>query len=367
MRFFTFSWGKNYIAIRGLLRVLGHELATPPPVSAGTTSLGVREAHPFLCTSGKVVLGQIAEQVQNGEKNFLFMSSLGPEACRCADTADYIESRFCKYHEDFKAIRLGGAAFGGVLANLRKHFGHVSRRKCALAYTVFHMKIELLHWVDKRCTALRCLAEAPDPVRQLEAAAISRIDRARNPATLWLAGKWFKRAQGRIPGKAEPPRLRIGIVGGEHILSEIDGIMARIKDLAETGIYLDWRSGFRFLARSSGHMSLGKGVTLESLRSRCSEYLTPELATSEVFSCAHAMDFIEEGYDGILHIYAFGCMPQTALKPILQRQCQDAGMPLLTLSVGERFAEEGLENRIEAFVDLLTERKSMSQGGPHDQ
>ncbi len=351
MNHFTFSWGNNYIAVRGLLRSLGHELATPPRIDAAIAERGIELAHPFLCFSGKLVLGQLASQLDRGDRRLAFMSSLGPEACRCADTSEYLRSLFAD-SDGFSAHRIGGDGFRGALANLRSHFGPtVRKRDCFRAYAVFFGKVDLLHKVDKRCTALRCLSSTPERVRALERETIDRIDRASGPLALWRVSRRFDRAAARLPLRPEPPSLRIGVVGGEHILSELDSIMAVVKGVAERGILLDWRSGFRMLARASDE-------TLAPLKERCRRYLHDAPATSEIFSCAHALESVEEGYDGILHVYAFGCMPQTALKPVLQRVAQDASVPLLSLSIGDRFAEEGLENRLEAFIDLLEARKS---------
>jgi len=351
MNHFTFSWGNNYIAVRGLLRSLGHDLATPPRIGPAIAERGIACAHPFLCFSGKLVLGQIAAQLEGGERRLAFMSSLGPEACRCADTSDYLRSLFAEY-DGFSAHRFGGGSFGGALENLRSHFGpQVRRSQCFRAYAAFMGKVDLLHKVDKQCARLRCLATEPSRVRAIEREALDRIDRAPGPFALWRISRWFDRATARLPLRREPPSLRIGIVGGEHILSELDSIMAVIKGMAERGILLDWRSGFRMLARSSEK-------TLAPLKERCRDYLHEAPSTSEIFSCAHALDFVSETYDGLLHIYAFGCMPQTALKPVLQRIAADAQMPLLSLAIGDRFAEEGLEGRLEAFIDLLDARRN---------
>ena len=351
MKYFTFSWGNNYIAVRGLLRALGHELETPPRISPAIAKRGTELAHPFLCFSGKLVLGQLGAQLEQGERQVAFMSSLGPEACRCADTGDYLRSLFAEC-DGFSAHRIGGDAFGNALTNLRSHFGpRVRRHHCFKAFALFYGKVDLLYRIDKRCTALRCFSSAPERVRQLEREALECVDHASGALTLWRVSRWFDRAAAELPLRDEPPSLRIGVIGGEHILSELDSIMAVIKTLAERGILLDWRSGFRMLTRTSESV-------LAPLKEKCRRYLHSAPSTSEIFSCAHALDFIEEGYDGLLHIYAFGCMPQTSLKPILQRMAQDAGVPLLSLSIGDRFAEEGLEGRLEAFVDLLEARKN---------
>ena len=351
MKHFTFSWGNNYIAIRGLLRALGHDLVDPPRITPAVAERGIELAHPFLCFSGKLVLGQIASQLERGDRRMAFMSSVGPEACRCADTSDYMEALFSDY-PGFSAHMLGGGNLGTSLENLRSHFGPgIKRRDCVRAYAAFLGKVDLIHKVEKRCTALRCLSSAPAKVRALEEEALQRVDQAQNPFALWVESRRFDRRAASLPLRGEPPLLRIGIVGGEHILSELDSIMAMINALAERGILLEWRSGFRRLVRASPS-------SLAPFKEKCRKVLHEAPSTSEIFSCADALDFVDEGFDGLLHIYAFGCMPQTSIKPVLQRVAQDARMPLLSLAIGDRFAEEGLENRLEAFIDLLEARKS---------
>lgn len=352
MKHFTFSWGNNYIAIRGLLRVLGQELATPPRINTSIIESGIKISHPFLCFSGKLVLGQLQAQVESGEQRMAFMSSLGPEACRCADTSEYMETLLGQSCPNFSSHRIGGDALGTALGNLRSHFGpQVRKSQCMKAYSMFFGKVDLLHKIDKRCTAMRCLSSQPARVKKLESEALHRVDEAHSLFALWRVSRWFDKTVAELPKRSTPPSLRIGVVGGEHILSELGAIMLKLKRIAEQGILLDWRGGFRLLARANEKR-------LAPLKEKCETYLQKAPSTSELFSCAHALDFIEEGYDGLLHIYAFGCMPQTALKPILQRIAQDSGVPLLSLSIGDRFADEGLENRVEAFIDLLEAKKA---------
>ncbi len=356
MRYFTFSWGTNYIAVRGLLRALGQELATPPSISTSIVEQGIQAAHPFLCFSGKLVLGQLHEQIRQGAQHMAFMSSLGPEACRCADTSDYLASLFGPECPGFSSHRIGGDGMGTALANLRSHFGpRVSRSQCMKAYAMFLGKVDLLAKIEKRCTRMRCLCPEPSAVQSLEAEALSRADCANGLFALWRTSRWLDRELSKLPRRLDPPTLRIGVVGGEHILSELGTLMQKIRQLADQGILLDWRGGFHQLARANEER-------LAPLKTSCASYLHKSASTSEIFSCAHALDFIAEGYDGLLHIYAFGCMPQTSLKPILQRIAQDSTVPLLSLAIGERFTEEGLDNRLEAFVDLLLIRKRSRQG-----
>ncbi len=95
------------------------------------------------------------------------------------------------------------------------------------------------------------------------------------------------------------------------------------------------------------------------MKKLCDRYLHPAPRTSEVFSCAHALEFAEEGFDGIIHLYAMGCMPQTALKPALKKISAEENIPILELGLGEKFNEAGIETRLDAFVDLLKQKKTV--------
>jgi hypothetical protein len=359
MEFFTFSWGNNYIAIRGLLRALGHTLETPTEVSMEAIKQGTALAHPFLCYSGNVVIGQIQEQLEAGQRNFVFMSSLCGQACRCADTAGFMELLFKEKYPDFRAIRLGGNREADSYAAMKRYFPDVSRSQHNYACQIFGMKVELLFMIEKTCLKLRSLARDPHEVRALEERFVQSVDRLNHPLSLIWCGLQFKWKARKVGRKKEKPQIQIGVVGGEHILSELDSIMAKIKDLAEKGIYLEWRSGFRYLMRACNYETPLKGKEgLAYMKKLCQGILHPAPQTSEIFSCAHALEFAQGGFDGIIHIYAMGCMPQTALKPALEKISADKDIPILELGLGEKFNEAGIETRLDAFIDLLKQKKA---------
>ncbi len=359
MEFFTFSWGNNYIAIRGLLRALGHTLQTPTDVSIEAIKQGTSLAHPFLCYSGKVVVGQVHEQLAAGQRNFIFMSSLCGQACRCADTAGFMELLFKDKYPGFRAIRLGGNRESDSYAAMKRIFPDVPLSQHNFACQIFGMKVEILFLIEKTCLKLRSMARDPDDVRALEKRFIQSVDKHNHPISLFWTGLRFHWEARRVRLKKEKPEIRIGVVGGEHILSELDSIMAKIKDMAEKGIYLEWRSGFRYLMRACNYEVPLKGKQgLAYMKKLCQGTLHPAPQTSEIFSCAHTLEFAQEGFDGIIHIYAMGCMPQSALKPALKKISVEKNIPILELGLGEKFNEAGIETRLDAFIDLLKQKKA---------
>ncbi|MGI6065305.1 MAG: acyl-CoA dehydratase activase-related protein [Bacillota bacterium] len=61
--------------------------------------------------------------------------------------------------------------------------------------------------------------------------------------------------------------------------------------------------------------------------------------------------------DGIIHITAFGCGPDSLLGKMLELDSEKFNKPFMTVRVDEHTGETHLQTRIEAFVDMLRKKK----------
>ena len=53
-------------------------------------------------------------------------------------------------------------------------------------------------------------------------------------------------------------------------------------------------------------------------------------------------------------------MPEISIRPILRRVSQDYDIPVLELSFDEHSSHVGVVTRLEAFVDILRERRKQA-------
>ncbi|MGI6038141.1 MAG: hypothetical protein ACOYD6_07965, partial [Limnochordia bacterium] len=65
----------------------------------------------------------------------------------------------------------------------------------------------------------------------------------------------------------------------------------------------------------------------------------------------------QEGMDGVIHLFPFTCMPEIVAQNILVQVSNQLDLPVLTYIASEQTGEAGLETRLEAFLDLLLERR----------
>lgn len=61
--------------------------------------------------------------------------------------------------------------------------------------------------------------------------------------------------------------------------------------------------------------------------------------------------------DGIIHITAFGCGPDSIIGRLMEGDCDDANIPFLTLRVDEHTGDNHTQTRLEAYIDMLKMRK----------
>ena len=66
--------------------------------------------------------------------------------------------------------------------------------------------------------------------------------------------------------------------------------------------------------------------------------------------------------DGMIHIAAFGCGPDSFTGELIERRCRRLGKPILNLNLDEHTGEAGIVTRLEAFIDMLEWRKSQCLG-----
>ncbi len=91
-------------------------------------------------------------------------------------------------------------------------------------------------------------------------------------------------------------------------------------------------------------------------------YLTPAVEGEAILSMGRVVEYAEHGFDGIVNIIPFGCMPGTIVSLLLHQFRQDYGLPVLNVVV-EGTKDPGRDIRLEAFVQQCREHMSQNRTG----
>jgi predicted nucleotide-binding protein (sugar kinase/HSP70/actin superfamily) len=86
-------------------------------------------------------------------------------------------------------------------------------------------------------------------------------------------------------------------------------------------------------------------------------YVANRIGGETMENLGDIIQYKQEGWDGLVHIYPFTCMPEIITRAIAPQLSKENDMPFLSLVVDEHTGEAGFQTRIEAFIDLLRRRK----------
>ncbi|GBF10480.1 2-hydroxyacyl-CoA dehydratase [Tepidibacillus sp. HK-1] len=88
-------------------------------------------------------------------------------------------------------------------------------------------------------------------------------------------------------------------------------------------------------------------------------YIEIEIGGHAKQSVGSIVDFKDRGFDGIIHLMPFGCLPELVTQSVVPKVAKENNIPILTLSLDEQTGQANSRTRIEAFIDLVKNMKSL--------
>ena len=169
----------------------------------------------------------------------------------------------------------------------------------------------------------------------------------------WLRNQ---RAFARVP-RVRRKLLRIGLVGEIFMLLDpfsnmhLEEKLARMRVRISKSVWLsDWLNDrFRFRPFRRNQFQLAW--------KRARGYMDFPAGGESIKSVGKGLEYARRGYDGIIHIMPFTCMPELVAQTVLSRISREYRMPILSLVYDEHTSTPGLQTRLEAFVDLIYHRR----------
>ncbi|MHB1190945.1 MAG: acyl-CoA dehydratase activase-related protein, partial [Armatimonadota bacterium] len=236
----------------------------------------------------------------------------------------------------------GGASWGRILRAL--HFGY--------------RKMAALDSGDEIRRKLRAVERERGGADRLFDRLVRRVERAGDLRTVSRAFRDFREAAAEVETEETRP-LVVRIVGEiwvvlEHSANlEIEEALGGDTLRVEVQRELSATHWFREHVLRDPRLA---GRRREVIRA-AEPYLSEAVGGHGQESVGETVLAAREGVDGVVHIFPFTCMPEIVAQNILVRVSEDLDIPVLTFIVSEQTGEAGMETRIEAFLDMLEERR----------
>ncbi len=346
------------MVIRRLLEQMGNEVIAPLRPSQRTLDLGVRYSPEFACLPYKLVTGTYIESLERGADTILTSGGVGP--CRAGLYAPMHEAILKDLGYDFEIIIIEppSRGIGDIYRKLQKLNADklswlallgLVREGWAKVKALDDLE-RLSHYVRPREIEKRSTTRVYQKTLSwmAEANSIKEIKEAHEAGVAALKG---------IPQDPERDILKIGIVGEIYVVLEPSANLELEEILGELGAEVDrsiFLTGWTMDNAVADAMRLTGG---RSVKRAAKEYLPEMIGGHGQDSIGHTIIYAKDGFDGVIQLSPFTCIPEIVAMSILPKVSKDYDIPVLSIVLDEQTGKAGLTTRVEAFVDLLYRRR----------
>ncbi|WP_371365693.1 hypothetical protein SRRS_03590 [Sporomusa rhizae] len=353
--------GTLSIVLKTLFTKLDCQVVAPPPITKYTMELGAQLSPETVCLPFKITLGNFIEALEEGADTIITCGGEGP--CRLGYYAAVQQAILEQLGYKFTML-----VIEPNIVDIYKQLRYIAPRKNWISiYKAFQLagaKMNLLDDILRELNRIRPHVADGRKVERIWLQALQAVDVVEAYSTVKELKQNILKTINELPLAEGPTPLRVAVVGEIYVMQESFVNQSLDRRLGEMGVEVvrtmclsDYVRGH--LLRRRNYMEL-----YQQLNSLAKPYLGHHVGGHGLESIAYTILKKHQGYDGIIQVYPFTCMPEVVAKNILPKVSMDVNMPVLTLAYDEQTGEAGIITRLEAFVDLLKYRKNKENVPP---
>lgn len=353
--------GNAFVTAKAVLDDLGVRYVMPPESTERTLELGARHTPEGACLPLKITVGNLLEARALGADTQLMVGSWGP--CRfgyyCQMQREVLEE--AGFPMDCIHLEVCRAGPGELARRIRRLTGgfrvHELLRAAAAAAVLSERTDEL----ERLYRHVRAREQGPSHAEEIWAAFRRAARDARGSGEMLRLIQSARRKLNAVCTNPDAAPLRVGVIG--EIYGTID---------QWTNLRLESRLG-ALGAEAERRVAIGEWINDYIIKKAlhlprnldyaqaARGYLETDIGGHARETIGHAVLHARQGFDGAIQLYPLGCMPEIVAQGILPKVSRDYDFPVLTLIIDEMTGEAGYATRIEAFVDLLRQRREKKQ------
>jgi predicted nucleotide-binding protein (sugar kinase/HSP70/actin superfamily) len=341
----------NYAHVfKDLAQLLDCDPKIAPPITRRTLEIGAKHSPEFVCLPFKYNLGNFIEAIEDGA-DVIIQAGGG---CRFGYYAE-VQEAICKdlgYDVDF--IQLSSAVdVSSVVRFLRRHNKKIAPREMKRVIDLTWQKLRVLDAVEdhlRKNAGFEVNVGAHD---RLFKEFLGDLSNAPDAASVDELQRRAEVALAAIPiDKPENP-MRVAVVGELYVLMEPFSNQDVERYLARRGVEVH-----RF-CNVTGILdrSIEGYPHIQRMLDETEGYLKYDPGAEGSYSVFYTLKLMEQGFDGVVHVKPFGCMPEVTAMSALQRISRERTYPILFLSYDVQTSSTGVLTRLEAFTDMLEMRR----------
>ena len=348
--------GNTYICVKSILDDIGIDYVIPPFNNKRALELGTRYSPEMVCLPLKINIGNYIQAYEMGADTIIMAGGCGP--CRFGYYSQLHREILKDAGFEMEVITLEGTDIKDLVSRIRRVVPGGSE--------LMRLPSILLRAVEiaKRADGIEMLAFRTR-ARECERGTTDRIYNGFREKALVTKGtrnilELLDETEARLKAVRLDPNadpLRVGIVGEiytgiEHFASfDIQHRLGRLGVEADRKVTVsNWiiEHMIKKPLRLPRDMAFAKAAK---------PWLGAMIGGHARETVGNTAIYAMSGYDGVIQIFPFSCMPEIVAESLLPSVERDLGIPVLTLIIDEMTGEAGYMTRVEAFIDMLEKRR----------
>jgi predicted nucleotide-binding protein (sugar kinase/HSP70/actin superfamily) len=350
--------GHAYLTVEALAQKLdggGNKLVIPPPTSQRTLDLGVKYSPVEACLPFKLTLGNLIEACELGADTLIHGRGAG--ICRLGYYVKGQEQiiRDLGYDAHFFTLDVSQHKFRSIMRLIKDLSNNAPWPKVISAFFFAMGKLFALDKMDKVVHKMRAVELEKGRTNQIHREAIKAISEAdTDRAVKKTTGEYIKRLS-QVPKDPTADPVKVNIAGEIFVVLDPFANMDIEMELGKLGVEVERTMSLSRWAKYGlllNHLGINEW---REIHEAAMPYLKRNVGGDGWESVGEKVVHAREGYDGMVHLAPFTCMPEIVAQNIMPSTKED--IPVLTILCDEQMARPGMITRVEAFVDLLKFRR----------
>lgn len=359
---FTFPhMGNTYISAKVLFDTLGVDYEMPPLCNKQTLDYGIKNSPEFICLPFKTVIGDIIQGLEKGADTVVFGGVCGQ--CRLGYYGDLLNEilKSLGYKYEYLHLDFSRMTYRDISKRISAVMKGVNIIRIYWAVILALRTVFLVDNLIKKANHVRCREQNKGETDEIIKAFKANV----------LKGKGYQGVKNQVKetskllskvekDKAYKP-IKIAIVGEIFIACEPFTNMEIERKLGNMGVEVHNHLSISEWIYEHFILKLlpfkAKGKTCNAAR----EFLnTDDIGGHGMETIGNSILSSKKGYDGIIHLYPFTCMPEIVAQSTFSEIQKKYDVPIMSLIIDELSSDAGYITRLEAFVDMIKLKKSTS-------
>ncbi|ACA59163.1 acyl-CoA dehydratase activase-related protein [Candidatus Desulforudis audaxviator] len=357
------TMGHLDLAIRSALADCGVDSIRTPHANKEVLELGKDLSPEFVCLPFTITLGQMRWLLEKGATHLLMVGGKGK--CRLGWYAQVQEQLLRRLGYEFELIVIDSPLplrerWSDFRQTLKRTTNQASWLRILRALYAGYHRMAAIDQAENICHRVRAFESRPGTVDRLFTQFVRRVERAASTESVWMLMSEFRdQAEAIETEDTNPVRVRIvgeiWVVLEAHINMHLESLLGKSTD---PRVWVDreisvtqWFHKNLFPTREATERK-------KQIQQAALPYLGTDVGGHGRFSVGLTALATQEGIDGIIHLMPFTCMPEIVAQNIMVKLSEEFDLPVLTFIITDQTGEAGFETRVEAFLDILKDRRN---------